>query len=372
MSVPEISSTNAGRDGGAPRFSLGALGALGAVCAVSVSCAGAPPKVETVRAPASTVSQAGGSGSGSAPPPASPSASDPLLAPWTGPYGGLPPFGRFAVADIGPALDLAIAEKLANVEQIAADSSAATFDNNIAALERSGATRHRVSAVYGVYVSTMSDDAVQALQRAVEPKLAAMQDAITQNKRLFQRVAAVYDARESAGLTPEQKRLVWLDYTTSVRAGAKLDDAAKKKMAEINQRLATLYATFSQNILAEEGSQMVLLESERDLDGLPASEREAAAEAATSRGKKGQWAVLNTRSSVDPFLTYSTRRDLRERVFRMFIERGDNGDVHDNNQTIAEILKLRARSARASSATRRTPTGASRTRWRRRPSVRWR
>jgi peptidyl-dipeptidase Dcp len=271
---------------------------------------------------------------------------NPLLVPWTGPYGGVPPFGRFAVADLGPALAAAIADKLANVERIAAEASPPTFENTIAALERSGALLDRVTAIYGIYVSTMSDDAVQLLQREIEPKLAALQDAITQNGVLFHRLATVYEASENAALTPEQKRLVWLYFTTFVRAGAKLDAGAKAKLAEINQRLAALYATFSQNILAEEDSQIVLLEREADLDGLPPSEREAAAAAAASRGKNGQWAIVNTRSSVDPFLTYSTRRDLRERVFRMFIQRGDNGDARDNNGAIAEILKLRAERAR--------------------------
>ena len=185
---------------------------------------------------------------------------------------------------------------------------------------------------------------MQATEREVAPKLAALQDAIFQNAQLFQRVAAVYAARDQVtpALTAEQQRLLWLDYTGFVRQGAKLDEPSKKKLAELNQRLASLYTTFGQNVLAEEGSQMVLLESEADLAGLPTNLRESAAAAAASRGKPGQWAIVNTRSSVDPFLTYSSRRDLRERAWRMFTSRGDNRDAHDNAQTITEILKLRA------------------------------
>jgi peptidyl-dipeptidase Dcp len=261
--------------------------------------------------------------------------SNPLLPAWTGPYGGVPPFGRFGVADIKPALEAAMAEKLAEVDRIANDPSPPTFDNTIAAFERSGRALDRVGRIYGIFTGTMSDDAMQAVEREMAPKLTALDDKITQNTRLFQRIAAVYDARKTSGLTPEQERLVWLGHTQLVRAGAKLDEAGKKKLSSLNQRLATLFTTFGQNILADEGTQMVLLEREADLAGLSPELQKAAATEAASRGKPGQWAIVNTRSSVDPFLTYSTRRDLREKVWRMFIMRGDNGDAHDNNATIA-------------------------------------
>jgi peptidyl-dipeptidase Dcp len=271
---------------------------------------------------------------------------NPLLAPWTGPYGGVPPFGKFAVSDMKPALEAAIAENLADIDKIAADPATPTFQNTIAALEASGKSLQRVASVYSIYTGTMNDDAVQAVERDMAPKLAALNDTITQNSKLFQRISAVYATREASGLTPEQQRLVWLDYTQFVRAGAKLDDAAKKKLFDMNQRLAALFTTFSQNILAEEGTQMVLIESEADLAGLPQSVKDGAASVAKERGKAGKWAIANTRSSVDPFLTYSTKRDLREKVWRMFTQRGDNGDAHDNNATITEILKIRAERAK--------------------------
>jgi len=186
---------------------------------------------------------------------------------------------------------------------------------------------------------------VQAIETEMSPKLAEFNDKIVQNSRLFARIAAVYEARARLGLNAEQQRLLWLDYTNFVRAGAKLDDAKKKRLGELNQQLAALYTRFSQNVLAEESTQMVLLDSEADLAGLPAPLRESAAAAAASHGKPGKWAVINTRSSVDPFLTWSTRRDLREKVWRMFTSRGDNGDAHDNNQIVADVLKLRAERA---------------------------
>jgi peptidyl-dipeptidase Dcp len=275
-----------------------------------------------------------------------PAAPNPLLEKWTGPWGGVPPFGRFKVKDIKPALEAAMAENLAEIDRIARDPAPATFDNTIAAMERAGHALERVTAVYGVYTSTMNDDEVQAIEREMAPKLAAFSDQITQNSRLFARIAAVYAARDGLGLTPEQRRLVWLDYTTFSLAGARLDDAGKKKLSELNQQLATLYTSFSQNVLAEEGTQMVLLERAEDLAGLPQSMIEASASAAKSRGKPGQWAVLNTRSSVDPFLTYSSRRDLREKVWRMFTARGDNGDAHDNNQNVSRVLAIRAQRAK--------------------------
>ena len=272
-------------------------------------------------------------------------ASNPLLGAWTGPWGGVPPFGRFKVSDLKPALETAMAENLAEIDRIA-NPAPATFDNTIAEMDRSGHELDRVASIYGVYTSTMNDAEVQAVESEMEPKLAAFNDRIIQNSRLFARIDAVYAHRSELNLTPEQRRLLWLRDTRFMRAGAKLDNAAKAKLSELNQRLASLYTKFRQNVLEEEGTQMILLEREEDLAGLPAPLREAAASAATSRGKTGQWAILNTRSSVDPFLTWSTRRDLREKVWRMFTMRGDNGDAHDNNQIITEILKLRAQRAK--------------------------
>jgi peptidyl-dipeptidase Dcp len=204
----------------------------------------------------------------------------------------------------------------------------------------------RAYTVYGIYGSTLSDDAVQAVERELEPKLAAFRDRITQNDKLFARIAAVYDTRMTAGLTSEQQRLTWLTYTDLVRAGAKLDAASKTRLAEINQSLAGLFTRFSQNLLADEGSRFTQLGAEADLAGLPESLRAGYATDAESRGLKGRWVITNTRSSVEPFLTYSTRRDLREQVWREFVGRGDNGGARDNNAIIGEILQLRAERAR--------------------------
>jgi peptidyl-dipeptidase Dcp len=273
-------------------------------------------------------------------------AANPLLAPWSGPYGGVPPFAAAKVELFRPALEAAMAEQLAEIERIASNPAPADFANTIAALESTGRALDRVSAVYGVFGSTMSTPEFQAVEREMAPRLAAFADQITQNERLFARIAAVYESRGSAGLTPEQERLVWVDYTKFVRAGAKLDGPAKKRLSEINQRLATLFTSFSQNVLADETDYVLFLDNEADLAGLPPSLRSAAAAAAESRGKKGQWAILNTRSSMEPFLAYADRRDLREKVWRTYFSRGDNGDAHDNNAAITEILRLRGERAK--------------------------
>jgi peptidyl-dipeptidase Dcp len=274
------------------------------------------------------------------------SVTNPLLPKWAGPYGGVPPFDAVKVEHFKPALEAAMAEELAAIDKIASDPGPPTFDNTLAALERAGRTFERVSSIYGVWSSTMSTPDFQAVEREMAPRLAAFQDRITQNEKLFKRIAAVYEGREQARNGPEQKRLAWRLYTNFVRAGARLDGAAKKRVAAINERLATLYTSFTQNVLGDEERYTLVLEAEGELAGLPPSLRSAAAGAAQARQLEGKWAIINTRSSVEPFLSYSDRRDLREKVWRTFVSRGDHGDGRDNKKNIAEILGLRAERAR--------------------------
>lgn len=277
--------------------------------------------------------------------PASTAAQNPLLQKWTGPYGGLPPFDKVKVADFKPAFETAMNENLAEVDKIANNPEPPTFKNTIEALERAGATYNRVGSLYGVWSSTMNTGDFQALQTEMDPKIAAFTDKIIQNDKLFKRIEAVYNSPEKAKLTSEQQRLVWLDYDNFTRNGAKLDPTAKARLGEINQKLAGLFANFTQNLLADESGHVLFLK-EDDLAGLPPSVRDAAASAAEEKGHKGEWAILNTRSSMEPFLTYSDRRDLREKVWRTYYNRGDNGDEHDNNKIITEILQLRAERAK--------------------------
>src|SRR5918996_842928 len=271
---------------------------------------------------------------------------NPLLNKWEGPYGGVPPFDKVQIPLFKPALEAAMAEQLAEIDRIAKDPAAPDFENTITALERAGRTLDRVSTVYGVWGATMATPEYQAVQREMAPRLAAFNDQITQNEALFKRIESVYNSPEKAKLSPEQQRVTWLYYTNFVRAGARLNADAKKRLSAINQQLAGLFTKFSQNVLAEETDQFIVLKSEEELAGLPQSLRDAAAAAAETKKQPGTWVIMNTRSSIDPFLTYSDRRDLREKAWRMFVNRGDNGDEHDNNAIITEILQLRAERAK--------------------------
>ena len=271
---------------------------------------------------------------------------NPLLAEWTGPYGGIPPFDQIKVEHFKPALETAMAENLSEVDRIANDPAAPTFQNTIAALENTARRLDRVGTAYGIWSSTMNGPEFQAVEREMAPKLAAFSDQITGNTKLFRRIDAVYNSPEKASLTPEQQRLAWVYYTNFVRAGARLDDNAKKRLSEINQELANHFTTFSQNVLADETDQFLVIDKESDLAGLPQSLRDAAASAANAKEHPGKWVITNTRSSVDPFLTYSARRDLREKAWRMFVNRGDMGGKTDNNATITQILRLRAERAK--------------------------
>jgi peptidyl-dipeptidase Dcp len=268
-----------------------------------------------------------------------------LLAPWTGPFGGLPPFDTLRAEDFRPALRAAIEAQRAEIAAVAADPAAPTFDNTVVALERSGEPLNRLRALFNVYGSSMNSGPMRALQSELSPELAAFNDEIVQNERLFRRVEAVYEARESAGLTAEQRRLTKVVHDRFVRQGAALDGARKARLGEINQELARHYTAFSQNVLADEEAQMLLLERAEDLAGLPESLRDSAARAAADKGHAGAWAIANTRSSMEPFLTFSTRRDLRERGWRLWTRRGDNDGPHDNKPLITSIMQLRAEKA---------------------------
>jgi len=269
---------------------------------------------------------------------------NPLLEDWKGPYGGVPAFDKVKIEHFKPALETAMAESLAEVDAIANNPAPPTFENTIVALEDSGRRLGAASTYYGIWGATLNSPEFQAIQTEMNPKFAALGDKINQNQKLFQRIEAVYNSPEKAKLTPEQQRLTWRTWNNFVRAGAKLDAAKKTRIGEINQELAGIYTQFNKNLLADENTWTVL--EAGDLDGLSDTYKAGAAASAKSRGLDGKWIVVNTRSSVDPFLTESTRRDLREKVWKKFVNRGDNGDANDNNALITRILKLRVERAK--------------------------
>ncbi len=266
----------------------------------------------------------------------------PLLAEWSGPYQGVPAFDE--MEDILPRLkdDLrkGMAETLAEIDAITDNTEPATFENTIVALERSGKALDRLFTYWGIWSSNMSSPEFRDIQKEMVPELSDFESKINQNKTLFARVRAVYEGAAVKSLRPDQQRLVKLVYDGFARNGAPLEGKAKERYAEIEKQLAELYTTFSNNLLADEENYVHYL-TEDQLSGLPDSVIDAARAAATAAGQDGKYAILNTRSSMDPFLTFSDERELREKVWRTYYNRGDNGDQYDNNALIAEILKLR-------------------------------
>ena len=267
-----------------------------------------------------------------------------LLAPWPGNYAGTPPFDRVRPDLFPPAFQFAIDEQAREIQAIATNRAAPTFANTIEPLERAGDRLQQVGAVFGVMTSNMSTPEYQALQREWGPRLAAAFDSIILNPELFQRVRAVHAARASSGLNAEQQRLVTRIYDQFVRRGANLDPEQKQQLSAYNQELARLFAEFSQKVLADE--QTFITVTEAELAGVPADVRAGAAAAARERNlPAGQFAIVNTRSAVDPVLTFADNRALRERVWRAFVSRGDNGDANDTNDVIRRIVRTRAQRA---------------------------
>jgi peptidyl-dipeptidase Dcp len=271
---------------------------------------------------------------------AAPLEANPLLAPWEGPYGGTPSFGAMELSWLEPALEQAMAEHMAELQAIVEDPAPPSFDNTILAMERSGGTMDRVMPYYDVLRSNLSSPEFREIQASLVPRLSAYRTAISQNQALFDRVVAVLDGPEMASRSREDQRLVELIHERFTREGVELDGPDRERYAAIQERLAVLQTRFGNNVLADEEGDVLFLD-EGQLAGLPQAFVVASAEQATARGHDGQYAITNTRSSVDPFLTFADDRSLRERVWRSFTSRGDNGDENDNNAIIAEILQLR-------------------------------
>lgn len=271
---------------------------------------------------------------------------NPLLKPWTGPHGGVPPFSEVKPELIGPALETSIAMYRKDIERITLTRDMPTFANTIEALEKAGAEFNRVVTLFDTFANTMNGPEIQALETEWSPKFAALRDEIIQNEALFRRIETLYNSPLKAKLNAEQQRLLWLTYNDFARSGAQLSKKDKEKLSDINSRLATLYTQFGQNLLTDEEKERVVIEKASDLAGLPESMVEAAAQEAKDIGLDGKWVIRNTRSSAEPFLVYSENRPLRKKVWEMFVSRGDLGGDTDNNKIASEILKLRYQRAK--------------------------
>ena len=273
-------------------------------------------------------------------------APNPLLAPWTGPYGGEPAFDKVRIADFKPAIETAMAAELAEIDAITANKAAPTFDNTIVAMEKVGTALNRVGTYYFIWSGNLKSPEFQKVETEMSPKFAAIGDKITQNPALFARIDAVYNSPAKAKLTPEKQRLVWVYWQRFVEQGAKLSPAAKAEFAANNQKLASLYTKFEQNELADEESYVLTLDDKAQLAGLTRAQVDAAAAEGVKRKQPGKWLIANTRSAMEPFLTYADDRAAREKGFRMWTMRGDNGGATDNNAVVTQILHLRAANAK--------------------------
>ena len=269
---------------------------------------------------------------------------NPFFESWSLPFGA-PPFDRIKPEDFGPAFARGLDEHRAEIAAIADNTSPATFHNTIVALEQSGRLLTRVDLVFSNLAASHTNDALQAIERDMAPVLARHWNEIYLNEHLFRRIDRLFHDRQSLGLDPESLRVLERYHLDFVRAGAKLEGDARKRLAKIGERLAALGTDFSQNVLADE-QDFVLPLGKDDVAGLPEYAKSAAEETAKERSLDAPFAVTTSRSSVEPFLQFASRRDLRERVFRAWTARGNNDNAHNNLAIIGETVKLRAERAR--------------------------
>ena len=267
-------------------------------------------------------------------------AGNPLLARWSAAF-GLPPFGKIKPQHFRPAFAAALKEHKTEIARITGETARPTFANTIVALEKSGRLLDRVAGVFYNLAGSHTNEALQAIEREMAPKLAAHETAVMLNGKLFARVADLYERRDALSLTDEQRRVLELRHKWLVRAGARLGRKDKVRVAEINQRLATLATQFSQNVLKDEQSWRMVLDGERDLAGLSDNLRASAARAAADMGLEGKHVITLARSSIEPFLQFSARRDLREEAFNAWVKRGEMSGATDNRAIVAEIVALR-------------------------------
>jgi len=263
-----------------------------------------------------------------------------MLEKWDGPFEGVPAFDQMEVGMIKPAITQGMKKHLAELDKISKQEAEPNFENTIVTMEKAGKPLDRAFTYYGIYSSNKSSEEFRSVQKDLAPKIADYQSKILQNEKLFQRIKSVYDQAQKKPLGDQKQRTLELIYERFTMNGANLSEKDKERYAQIEKELSNLYTKFSNNVLADEENYVVYLE-EDELDGLPESFSKASATAAEERGEKGKYAITNTRSSMDPFLTYSTNRELREKVWNNYYSRGDNNDEYDNKELIAKILKLR-------------------------------
>ncbi|MHC4402438.1 MAG: M3 family metallopeptidase [Planctomycetota bacterium] len=270
---------------------------------------------------------------------------NPLFSEWNTPF-GVPPFDEIKQEHYRPAFDEGMGLHKKEIDAIIQDEAAPTFSNTIAAMDRSGAVLDRVANVFFSMKASMNNDEMEAIAKDVAPMLSKHRDAILLNDSAFRKVEAVYEQREDVDLTAEEHKLLEETYKTFVRGGAKLSADEKERLKEINVELSLLSLKFGENVLKENNKFEMVVDDEADLAGLPENAVAAAAEAATERGHEGKWAFTLHKPSMIPFLQYSRKRKLRERIYQAYVNRGDHGDDLDNKETLAKMVALRVERAK--------------------------
>ena len=270
---------------------------------------------------------------------------NPFFKPYGTPY-DVPPFDRIALGHYLPAFEAGMKHQLMEIEAIVGNPAPPTFENTIAALDRSGELLDEVSTVFFGQSSVNTNDEMQALQQQVAPRLSAHRDAISLNPKLFARINAIYERKDALGLDAEQSYLLENLYKGYIRAGANLGEGDQQKLREINRQLSVLGVKFGQNVLTETNEFKLGVENREDLAGLPVGVMAAAAEAATAAGLPGKWVFTTQKPSMLPFLQYATNRDLRRQLYSAYTHRGDNDNANDNKKILSQIVNLRLERAR--------------------------
>jgi peptidyl-dipeptidase Dcp len=269
---------------------------------------------------------------------------NPFFSEWTAPF-GTPPFDQFKPAHYMPAFEKGMADQKAEIAAVSASTEAPSFANTLEALERSGRLLTKVNSVFGLYTNNHTSDEIQKIEQDIAPLLSKHADDIVLDAKLFARIKSVYDARAGLGLAPEQARLLEKTYKDFVRSGAALDETKKAELRKVNEELTVLGVKFGQNVLKEDNGFTLVVDKAEDLAGLPADVAAAAADAAKADGLEGKWAFTLHKPSCIPFFQYAAKRELREKLFRAFTKRGDNGNDADNKIVLSKIAALRVRRA---------------------------
>jgi peptidyl-dipeptidase Dcp len=270
---------------------------------------------------------------------------NPFFTEWKTPF-GVPPFDQIENEHYMPAIDSGIAQARAEIEAITSSEAAPTFVNTVAAYDRAGELLNKVASVFYSQTSANTNDTLEQLQMEIAPKVSAFSDEVLLNAGLFKRIKAVYDDKDNEQLNPEELFLLDNLYKGFVRNGALLDSADQEILKKLNQEISVLVVKFNQNVLAETNDYRLVIEDEADLAGLPASVIATAADMAKSAGMEGKWVFTTQKPSMIPFLQYADNRDLRKQLYDAYLNRGNNGNEHDNNQILADLVSKRAERAK--------------------------